>query len=199
MGTSFHFQPPTLHVCKAFKHSEGRQPGQHVFPAGTRSLRGLFKKGVKERVQTASEAGLADPCTGERCVNAGHRQLGDRGKAWGPKVVGCGGVWTWVCVEAQGAPEGRAPREITFRSWLTKDTHAEPILYNAALHLTALYRKGEAKNQAALRGTGWNGILLAAPEVEEKAEYKIKWGEPKFQRWRMPRRFFFKSVDNFWN
>lgn len=30
------------------------------------------------------------------------------------------------CVEVQGAPEGRAPREITFRSLLTKDTHAEP-------------------------------------------------------------------------
>lgn len=29
------------------------------------------------------------------------------------------------CVEVQGAPEGRAPREITFRSLLTKDTHAE--------------------------------------------------------------------------
>lgn len=26
------------------------------------------------------------------------------------------------CVEVQGAPEGRAPREITFRSLLTKDT-----------------------------------------------------------------------------
>lgn len=68
---------------------------------------------MKEGVLSLSDTDLAD-LTVERWVKASHRsqvtgagQLGEGLRR--QEVAHYGGVWMSVCVEAQGAPEGRAP------------------------------------------------------------------------------------------
>lgn len=74
-------------------------------------------------------------------------------------------------MEVQGAPEGRAPREITFRSLLTKDTYAEPN-YLQCLHLTALQRS-RSKELGRAQCKHWaNSIPLAAQEGKDKQNLK---------------------------
>lgn len=77
-----------------------------------------------------------------------------------------------VCMEVQGAPEGRASRAITFRSLLTKGAQAEARLYNATLHLcqrcAEQERPGATPTSVGTAGETASGWLLGLKKGNSK-------------------------------
>lgn len=81
---------------------------------------------MKEGAPPLSDTELTGPSNRRKVIARGHKRLGCPGKVQDGRRWFDVGECECECVEVQGAPEGRAPGEITFRSLLTKDTYAEP-------------------------------------------------------------------------